>query len=134
MFNRRSVLSLLAVLTGLITMRGFAPAPVGYSGRYANSGLPALANALERVFSDRASSARILGRKLLEQVPELRDPGRLLASIGNPADLSELERSALLHQLDQMRCNDFAEGMTVTVDNWILSRTEAAVCALVAMS
>jgi hypothetical protein len=90
---------------------------------------------IARLF-DELEPARRIGRVYLSAHPDEADepalvrlleamPGWDRALEASPARLGELARSAL--------ARDFERGLTVTVDGWILSRTEARLCALVAL-
>lgn len=82
---------------------------------------------------DELEPARRIGRAYLGAHPAEADeetlvrlleasPGWGRAWDASPAQLGELARSAL--------ARDFDRGRTVEVDGWILSRTEARLCAL----
>jgi hypothetical protein len=40
------------------------------------------------------------------------------------------DRASLLQRLDAQVRDDFASGTTIALDGWVLSRTEARLCAL----
>lgn len=91
--------------------------------------------AVARLF-DELEPARRVGRAYLTDHPGEADERTLVrllvatsgwdrASEASPTRLGELARSALTR--------DFERGKTVAVDGWILSRTEARLCALVAL-
>jgi hypothetical protein len=95
-----------------------------------------LADRIVRLFRHR-ESARRLGRAYLADRPEEVDPARLLRELahlqregggatGRPDDLRQAVAAACTA--------DFAQGRVVRVDGWILARTEARACALVALS
>jgi len=77
------------------------------------------------------ASARIIGAAYLATHPDEADPALLRRAIAAdlaPAaqrDQAELDR-ALAHRVRA----DFLEQRTVKVDGWVLSRTEARLCAL----
>jgi hypothetical protein len=85
------------------------------------------------------NNAKVVGLAYLQQLPEERDPNVLLDRIfeGVTDRRSVLtaagtgRRRAIL--LEQTR-DDFAMGRTVKIDGWILSLTEARLCALVALT
>lgn len=68
--------------------------------------------------------AREVGLACLQANPRSADRERLLASLAgfSPATLIERQQS------------DFALGETVTVRGWVLSQTEARLCALAALA
>jgi|ERR1051325_4116885 hypothetical protein len=70
----------------------------------------------------------------LRNFPEERDTRRLCETLGvqlqRPGDRSFVSEPAILHGIEQ----DFAEGRSVSLGGWILSRTEARVLALLTLS
>ena len=93
-----------------------------------------LAAALRTLLYDRAA-ARRLGRAYVRQVPEEDDP-RILARLtlalpeGQYGDAIALDPTSLRDRIDERVRNDFAASTTVQLDGWVLSRTEARLCAL----
>lgn len=76
--------------------------------------------------------ARLLGQAYLDQAPEEKDRDQLIARIigslpSLPADATGDDVTRLL--LDQIR-RDFEQDQAVRVDGWLLSVTEARLCAL----
>lgn len=117
---------------------------VGLCGPFATTARPdergaceLLATQLTRTLTQ-VESARAIGRHYLEVAPAEWDH-RLLARLLWPADaapLQELARmdvSALKQLLVTQQRRDFAAGRTVSLDGWVLSRTEARLCALLAL-
>ena len=90
----------------------------------------------EALFSDIAS-ARKIGVKYLAQTAHECDAGILAAYLpqgcamppSSPFAIDDIRKT-----VDAQRQRDFATGDTVLVDGWILSRTEARLCALAALS
>jgi hypothetical protein len=84
-------------------------------------------------------SARVIGREYLRLAPEERDP-TVLASLvaGRLADDPHVMSIATDTQLRLLllnsTCRDFAEGLTITLDGWMLSRTEARLYGLAALA
>lgn len=83
-------------------------------------------------FGDRADAVRAIGEAYLRQLG--RDPNResiLAAARGTleSIDRARDERSAIQTLVRAVR-EDFERGRTVQLDGWILSRTEAEICAL----
>ena len=71
----------------------------------------------------------------LREYPERSDRRLLLADLGlDEAGLGAHDVPSLLRYLRDVQQRDFIAGDTVMVNRWILSRTEASVCALVALS
>jgi hypothetical protein len=83
-------------------------------------------------------SAALLGRLYLDGNPREADAARLLTLIGaspGPAlpPVSAATNEALRARLEERIRNDFINGDTVAVDGWLLSITEARLCALVSL-
>lgn len=83
-------------------------------------------------------SAKVIGRAYLQSVPEESEVSRLVAGICSFQAEQHTEcakatpkryRELLLHQQRQ----DFEHGRVVNVAGWILSQTEARLCALVTL-
>ena len=74
-------------------------------------------------------SARAVGRAYLRLAPEEADPARLLALI-HPGDAAALAEAELRRAVAARQREDFACRRTVLLDGWVLSRTEARLCAL----
>ncbi len=92
----------------------------------------ALAAAL---FAD-VEQAVVLGRRCLLEHPQLADPARLVEALGlsGPGAAPVASATDLRRRMDRQRRQDFLSGTTVTVDGWILARTEAALVVLVALT
>ena len=86
--------------------------------------------ALEGFFSDR-ESARAVGRVYLEATPAEASLATLLERL----DCEALSRDPgdARAELRARHRRDFREGRTVTLDGWLLSRTEARLCAVAAL-
>jgi hypothetical protein len=83
-------------------------------------------------FGDRADAVRAIGEAYLRQLG--RDPNResiLAAARGALESINRArdERSAILMLVRAVR-EDFERGRAVQLEGWILSRTEAEICAL----
>jgi len=93
-----------------------------------------LADRLRTLLYDR-EAARRLGRLYVRQVPTEDDP-RILARLTVASSEAQqvaaiaLDRTSLHHRLDAQVRGDFVSGATVQLDGWVLSRTEARLCAL----
>jgi len=92
--------------------------------------------ALAGFFDDRRSAA-IVGRVYLNAQPEAVDADELVASIVDDSDRAHRDWNALWRDPDAMRealrerhREDLARGDVVDVDGWLLSLTEARLCAL----
>jgi len=95
---------------------------------------------IARLFSD-SESARSVGWRYLERFPEQASRERLLEDAGLaalpgdlPGDEPLLVGSLLKAALNQRREQDFLAGDTVILGGWILARSEASLCALLALS
>jgi hypothetical protein len=83
-------------------------------------------------FGDRVSAVRAIGEAYLRQLG--RDPNResiLAAARGTLESIDRVrdERSAIQTLVRTVR-EDFERGRVVQLEGWILSRTEAEICAL----
>jgi hypothetical protein len=140
--GRRALLRGTAGAAALATLAGTgaaarASAPLGT----ASTATPEarLAERLGGVIARRASAAR-LGLAYLEGAPDEADAGLLarelagrLAADGRALDLLDAPDEAIAERV-AARCRaDFAEDDTVRVGGWVLARTEARLCALVAL-
>jgi hypothetical protein len=88
-----------------------------------------------RTLVDDQGAARRFGLLYVDQTPVEADPGvlaRLILGVAAPGQVDdfELERRSLRRRLDAKVREDFASGTTVQLDGWVLSRTEARLCAL----
>lgn len=75
-----------------------------------------------------------VGRQFLRLYPEHADRDRLLSVLGEDFVAAASDRTTLLRYCDLLRREDFSAGRTVVVNNWLLSRTEATLCALRALT
>lgn len=129
--SRREFLLLAAAFGApLVPWRGILgawPAPDGASAQTVLIGL-----------LRRRASARVIGQAYLAATPAEAEAGRLVERI-----TMQLEggASALRLAPDRLRTllaarvlRDFDEGATVQVRGWILSRTEARLCGLAALT
>jgi hypothetical protein len=129
MVTRRALLAMAAVTAFLPGRPGLAADRLGRS-----QSVLSRADRLTAIFG-RKRSARVVGRAYLRQAPEEADPEFLIAAIhGADADLRHLvvdgDELDLATALRYRIRRDFADGRTVRVDGWVLSRTEARLCAL----
>ncbi|HXR19681.1 MAG TPA: hypothetical protein VN757_07095 [Steroidobacteraceae bacterium] len=127
-YTRRFVLLWIGCASGLSLM------PRHVQARAHRATPDELAARLRTLLYDRAA-ARRLGRLYVRQVPAEDDP-RILARLtvalpeAQQVDAIALDRTSLRHRLDARVRGDFASGTTVQLDGWVLSRTEARLCAL----
>jgi hypothetical protein len=117
--GRRAFLAGLVAALGLVAAgRAFARATTA-----AGSAPPPLAALLRQRSSAAAVGARYLREHPAERAAALRAPG--------PRGARALDATARRRALRRESARDFAEGRVVRVDGWILSRTEARLCAAV---
>jgi hypothetical protein len=122
-----------------ITRRGFLAglaagivgAAIGLRLHWSGGGATGDAMRLAGVLQHPDSAAR-LGRLYLDGTPREADAARLVTLIG-AAPVSVTTDEALRASLDERIRNDFINGNTVAVDGWLLSITEARLCALVSL-
>lgn len=77
--------------------------------------------------------ARAIGLSYLAQAPGEADRSALTAQVFGGAEETG-SASGIRRTLAAKRDRDFAEGDTVVLDGWIVARTEARFCALIALS
>lgn len=80
-----------------------------------------------------ADSAARIGGRYLALTPAEADRGLLVASILGREEHEAVGDAVLRRVISDSRQRDFIDGNTVSVDGWVLSRTEARLCALVAL-
>lgn len=127
-YTRRWVLLCIGCASGLSMM------PRSAAARARGGSLDELTARLRALLPDPAA-ARRLGRLYVRQAPAEDHPvflARLtVASLGvQDADISAVDSVSLRRRLDARVRGDFASGTTVQLDGWVLSRTEARLCAL----
>jgi hypothetical protein len=87
-------------------------------------------------YSDK-ESARIVGLEYLRTVPTERDAGELAKLICSPLDHDQILRASTVEikaLLRHQQREDFENERIVKVNGWILSQTEARLCALAALA
>ena len=77
------------------------------------------------------NSALAVGQQYLHQFPEESNYHWLISQV---FPVPSLPVSQLKTQLKKQRQQDFSESQTVIVHGWILSRTEARLCAALALA
>ena len=114
----------------VVSMAGLAPFLAPKSA-WASQPTDAVRHAMLTVFKDQ-EAARTVGEKYLIDHVEDNDAVRLTEALfgQNPGRLSP---RSLRRTLNQQRQDDFAADQYVLVDNWVLARSEARACALVAL-
>jgi hypothetical protein len=126
--TRRTLLAVASAFVGTNAISG--PKAFAYSAEEAE--LPAGQNLLALLRHHH--SAGEVGRAYLAIAPDEADPAILLRLLGaDDPNLSVLDTEALRRIIRDRQRNDFAEGRTIMVRGWILSRTEVRLCALSAL-
>jgi hypothetical protein len=123
--SRRHVLQVLAGAGGVLAASSVVTL-------VADTPMPAR-DALLAVLSDR-DGARVLGAKYLDVESGEGNAARLLALVLGGRHLPELTVSAARAFLADTVRQDFERFDTVELDGWVVSRTEARLCALAALS
>ena len=126
--TRRDFLRLLASLGVVLAIRPLGA--LSMLGRTA--GRESLGTRLRRLFRSPASASAI-GRAYLQSAPQDADERRLLRLIcapGRPWRTADTKQLRLL--IAQQQTEDFKQGRVVQVRGWVLSETEARLCALAA--
>ena len=126
-------------MTQRITRRGFlAGLAVGVVGvalglrvYFSGDSATRKVERLVGIFHHRDSAAR-LGRFYLESAPQEADAARLYALIDLGRDAVGTDATARAHLEARIR-EDFADDDLVLVDGWLLSITEARLCALASL-
>jgi len=114
------------------------PGPARALAKPGESRVPGpLGSKLAKFFINR-ESATIVGREYLRRAPREADV-RLLVDLicssekGRRAELAKADMEKLRELLLQQQRQDFEEGRIVNVQGWILSETEARLCAVAAL-
>jgi hypothetical protein len=105
---------------------------------YAQGYSHSLDNGLRNIFHNK-KSAKIIGRRYLAMVPEEANLKRLRALIYRTSGYENFllyynKDNKLRDFLAAKQQDDFRNDHTVILDGWLLSETEARLCALVALS
>jgi hypothetical protein len=81
---------------------------------------------------DHADAARAVGEAYLRQLGRDSTRESIVAAARGALAVIDRERdqAAAIHRLVRAVRDDFARGRTVQLEGWILSRTEAEICAL----
>jgi hypothetical protein len=114
------------MLVRLLGLAGVAAA-VTPGAAYALPRLPTTGR-LVALLADQAS-ARQVGRAYLKAMPADSDRAQLLSQLA-----ARLDHDPSRETYAACCRRDFAEGRTVTVNGWVLSQTEARLCALAALA
>lgn len=84
-------------------------------------------------------SAQAVGNEYLHTFPDASDAEILLSQIcegceGGMNSLSQMNRRELQKWIRDRQQQDFAQGQTLTLKGWVLSKTEVQLCALVTLA
>lgn len=123
--SRRTALSMGAVL-GLLAGRPGMALSAG-SGAASADVASHIRRLLEEIFGDGAAP-RALGEAYLESHPHERSAGVLIREIlGGQAPT---DAPALARLVAARRTREFGTSQTIVLDGWVLTRSEARLCAL----
>lgn len=87
-------------------------------------------------FSDLEGSFQVIGRKYIEQYSPSLSESNLLREINDKLSTGHINRNFLSDLSDLVRqqiLRDFEESNVVNLEGWIISETEAQICALLSM-
>jgi len=130
--TRRTLLKVLVLGLASVGLIGPACTLMAWCGR----GRDPLVTKLTMLFVHRASAV-VVGREYLARVPGEADPAvlveRLVAAEADRRTLDQADRETLAAWIREKQHEDFELGHTVKVNGWILSETEARLCALAAL-
>jgi len=132
MNRRKFIIASLGCLTGFAFLRKAVSSPVlPYIYRPESDDIGSM---IAGLFPD-PENAKVIGARYLAQYPERSDRNRIIADLGLPSLKSATQsRDSLKSWINESQRRDFAVGNTVIVNNWILSRTEVNLCALIALT
>lgn len=128
--NRRTLLVSLFVGTLAFLRRHATP----WLSAWTAGSLRVVEVEVHKLFSS-PMSASVVGRRYLELFPEKSCSKVLLQELPvfSKGLIRGSDRQALRREIRQQCRREFLEGNTVLIDGWILARSEAALCALVAL-
>ena len=90
------------------------------------------------MFGHQRQSALVIGRHYLDQCPAEADSDKLvdalLGEAGSKQDGEPPKAGDLLAFFQGKFAEDFGQGNTMMIDGWVLSKTEARLCALTVIS
>jgi len=129
-FTRRNFISFSAAIFASIL------ASTGHNPRFVSSNR--FWNGLVKIYAQDFNAARTVGHAYLRETPQEYNAGILTELIlQSGTDLRKrsdvLSEKDLIAKLRNLITEDFITENTVQVDGWVLSRTEARLCALCAL-
>jgi hypothetical protein len=105
---------------------------LGWSGLIQSSSVPSATAIVTSLFTHYESAVN-LGQRYLTLFPKEANYDWLIRTT-LPDEYNQHDSQILKQTLKMQRQKDFYEGNTVMLDGWILSRTEARLCALLALT
>lgn len=121
--SRRPLLRNLAIGAGILA--------IGSSLQSDSAVSPAHPGRVVRSLFRDTEGARLLGRLYLRDHPDESDASALLNLLNVAAPL---DATALRHRIAEQRMADFRSGHLISIEGWLLARTEARACALAALA
>jgi hypothetical protein len=127
---------LLRMLAGYVSTVGLTSRCDAADQHWSLAAMPDAHRSLE-IFPSR-ESAVLIGREYLRLFPQEAHAERLLDLIVSPAARWAIPSSgriqpAMAQWLYEKQRGDFVQGQTVLIQGWMLSRTEARLCALLSL-
>jgi hypothetical protein len=129
----------LIVSAAFLTPLVLRPRPLASLTGPSGQDIPATTGRLTDLFRD-PDSARVIGQAFLRLTPEEGSSGALVTAIGAglPGGIAALDdpiepddlRALLAARIQR----DFADDAVVELEGWIVSRTEARLCGIVALA
>jgi hypothetical protein len=129
--TRRTVLA----MAGSLVVTGAAKAEIPFSLQGAH--LPEPLQSIIRIMASAQHSATMIGRAYLQTKPhegEQQALVRVLLVALSDVSSEGRDPSRLGAEIKRVFSRDFAKGQTVTLDGWVMSLTEARLCALRALA
>lgn len=97
---------------------------------------PLKVDSLRDQFSDQHESIQLIGQKYLEEYPQGLSESELLRNINEKLSsdhINKIDMSNFAELVRQQILLDFEESKVVNLDGWIITETEAQICALISM-
>lgn len=97
---------------------------------------PLKVDSLRDQFSDQHESIQLIGQKYLEEYPQGLSESELLRNINEKLSSDHINKIDMSNFADLVRQQillDFEESKVVNLEGWIITETEAQICALISM-
>lgn len=97
---------------------------------------PVTVDSLRDQFSDQHESIQLIGQKYLEEYPQGLSESELLRNINEKLSSDHINKIDMSNFADLVRQQillDFEESKVVNLEGWIITETEAQICALISM-